>query len=161
MTLRNQGEQRTRFAVRIAVPWLTVTPADGALAPGESVDLRFSLDSLQAPQGEGMTTVRVAGRGRTLEIEVRAQVANPPPVISDATRLSTPPCEDGVTTTVSATVTDDTGLAAVTLRWTTPDGAEGGQARRPCALRAPRSRCPFAGAPRSRAASSSWWASPR
>lgn len=120
-TVQNRTGADLTFTVEVDVPYLTVEPAEGTLARGETADLTFTLDRSAAPEGRSVTTVRVVSRVGTAEVDVAADVVRAPAIsdlAADPAEVSPAPCEDGVTrTTLSAVVADDSGVGSVVARW--------------------------------------------
>jgi hypothetical protein len=118
-TIRNGGDEPLSWAADPSAPWLRVRPSSGSLDGGEQ--LRLSLTATRGGLPEGDAAARVAltwgGPARSLAVALRVErgpeisgpAASPP-------QISVAPCPPRITS-VSATVTDESGLSSVTLQW--------------------------------------------
>jgi DNA-directed RNA polymerase specialized sigma24 family protein len=129
--LRNEGDQPLTWTATVAVPSLVVNPASGTIPPGASAQVGLALDRASAPEGSFRHLVAIAaaeagGGGVT----VVADVEHPPAIsglgASPAT-LADGRCGPG-RATVSAAVSDESALGAVTVSWSQAGGESGSTA---------------------------------
>lgn len=116
--LANAGGSPVRFTARSRTSWLAVSTSGGTVAAGSSTGLRVVASRAGLGEGEHRGEVAVTWSGGTIVIAVRLTVARPPAI--GAIAASGTDC----TITVSAPVTDGTGVRSVQVRWS---GAVSGQ----------------------------------
>jgi hypothetical protein len=104
--LVNRSSKAVRWTAAADVPWLTVSPPSGALAPGGAVAVRIAAGP-GAPEGDVRASVHLTGTdGSTTVVRVETNVERPPDVA-----VTVAGC------VVSATVEDESGLGPVDLHW--------------------------------------------
>lgn len=120
----NVTERSLTYRVEVDVPWVTVTPSEGRLGPGEDAELSLAIDRSSAPEGEVVTTIRVLAGGAPTEINLEAEIPKGPEiagVVVDPPNLYVGTCGvEPSTSALSATVTGGTGDITVVAR--TPSG---------------------------------------
>lgn len=116
--LGNAGGSPVRFTARSRASWLAVSPAGGTVAAGSSTGLRVVASRAGLAEGTHRGEVAVTWSGGTIVVAVTLTVDRPPVVGAIAT--SGTDC----TITVSARVTDGSGVRSVQVRWS---GAVSGQ----------------------------------
>jgi hypothetical protein len=126
--LSNPGDQPVLWSATAVVDWVSVAPASGAIAGGDEVLVAVSLDRDRAPEGSLATTISVTGPGGSVGVAVTGTVDRPPRITGDAIDATAvypqgSACQPQVAT-VTATVTDGSGVASVVLGWRTPDRQE-------------------------------------
>lgn len=118
VVVSNTGEAALDFTAVSQDGWLTVTPPTGQLSGGESATLTLRATRSGLPEGRSTGTVVVSGAGTSLPVTVTATQERPPVVGAPVTGRA-PSCQLPVT----ASVTDESALASVTLHWSGPSGA--------------------------------------
>ncbi|MEV5003554.1 sigma-70 family RNA polymerase sigma factor [Nocardioides sp. LML1-1-1.1] len=116
--LTNAGGSPVPFTARSRASWLSVPTAGGTVAAGSSAGLRVVASRAGLGEGTHRGEVAVTWSGGTIVVTVTLSV-NRPPVV-DAIATSGTDC----TITVSAQVTDGSGVRSVQVRWS---GAVSGQ----------------------------------
>lgn len=137
LTFRNAGETELAWEARAEVPWLQLTPSVGTLAPGESGAVRVVLDRTLLGEGAHEETVAILVGEQEVAVIVRAVAPGTGPAIADVATnaqlleggggpfVYRAGCEPEQTAfTVSASVSDPSGLATVELVYVPPDGQE-------------------------------------
>jgi hypothetical protein len=118
LTIRNGGDDPLSWAADPSTPWLRVRPSSGRLDGGGQARLILSATRDGLPEGDADARVELTWGGPARSVPVALRVEHPPE-ISDLTasppRITVPPC--ATTTLVGATVTDESSLSSVTLRW--------------------------------------------
>jgi RNA polymerase sigma factor (sigma-70 family) len=118
LTLRNGGDEPLSWAADPSTPWLRVGPSSGRLDGGEQARLSLTATRDGLPEGDADAQVELTWGGAARSVAVALRVEHPPE-ISDLTasppQITVAPC--ATTTLVGATVTDESGLSSVTLRW--------------------------------------------
>lgn len=125
--LRNTGGSPLRYETAPQVPWLTVDHIDGDLAPGSSRDLWVMVDRGDLPEGEHRATLMITSGADDVAVEVTVRVERAPIIEQTAAypdTITTPGCPQD-STSVSAIVTDESDLDAVTVAWQAADGSTG------------------------------------
>jgi hypothetical protein len=150
-TLRNVGDAPLVWTASPVGRFIAVAPGSGTLPPGGTARVGVVLDRLDAPEGPLDQVVAVdAGDAGAVQVPVRGAVARPPIAGNPTVALPTirvVGCTDPVSTAVSVTVTDDSGVAAAVLRWDGPGAIGTGEAPMVVADdRATGTLGPFAGA---------------
>lgn len=149
-TLRNEGNGPLVWTAAPVGRFIAVAPATGALPPGGTARVGVVLDRLDAPEGPLDQVVAIdAGDAGAAQVPVRGAVARPPIAGNPTAALPTirvAGCAEPVSTAVSVTVTDDSGVAAAVLRWDGPGATGTGEAPMVVAAdRATGTLGPFAG----------------
>jgi len=123
VTLANTGGISTDWSSSHGNPVYQLSPSSGTLAPGAEVDIAITLNRSGLDEGDIPDQVMFAsdGTGTTLTLAAAVEV---PPVIGTVTvsrRLifAGDFCSVPQTTTVTASVQDDSGLSSVTAWWGT------------------------------------------
>jgi RNA polymerase sigma factor (sigma-70 family) len=127
LALRNDGGQPLTFRVAPDAAWAAATPAQGTLDPGTQQAVTLSVDRRELAEGTTEGTVTVRSDGGDATVTVRVVTERPPTVTGAATadrELGVRGCGTD-RTTASATITDESGVAAASLEWTGPDGQGG------------------------------------
>jgi RNA polymerase sigma factor (sigma-70 family) len=118
LTVRNGGDEPLSWAADPSTPWLRVRPSSGRLDGGGQARLNLSATRDGLPEGDADARVELTWGGPARSVSVALRVEHPPE-ISDLTasppQITVPPC--ATTTLVGATVTDESSLSSVTLRW--------------------------------------------
>ena len=118
VTVRNGGDEPLSWAADPSTPWLRAGPSSGRLDGGEQARLSLTATRDGLPEGDADTRVELTWGGAARTVAVALRVEHPPE-ISDLTasppQITVAPC--ATTTLVGATVTDESSLSSVTLRW--------------------------------------------
>jgi RNA polymerase sigma factor (sigma-70 family) len=120
LTVRNDGEEPLSWAADPSTDWLRVRPATGRLDGGDQVRLRLSAARDGLPEGDADAQVEFSWGGpvRSVAVALRAEHL---PDISDVSatpgQIFAAPCADDTTALVEASVTDESPLSSVALRW--------------------------------------------
>jgi RNA polymerase sigma factor (sigma-70 family) len=121
LTVRNGGDEPLSWAADPSATWLRVSPSSGRLDGGEQARLTLSATRDGLPEGNADARVELAWGGPARSVAVALRVEHPPEISGlSATQgeLFASPCSRAPTTTpVQATVTDESPLSSVTLRW--------------------------------------------
>ena len=121
LTLRNGGEEPLSWAADPSATWLRVSPSSGRLDGGEQARLTLSAARDGLPEGAADARVELTWAGPARSVAVALRVGRPPEISGlSATQgeLFASPCSRAPTTTpVQATVTDESPLSSVALRW--------------------------------------------
>jgi RNA polymerase sigma factor (sigma-70 family) len=119
LTVRNGGGEPLSWTASPSAPWLRVNPSAGHLDGGQRARLTLSATRDGLPEGDADARVELTWDGPTRAVAVALRVERPPAIgdlSASPPQIFTGPCTP-TTTLVEATVTDDSGLSAVTLRW--------------------------------------------
>ena len=104
--LTNRSDVAVEWEAEADVTWLRIEPADGALEPGATTELRVAVTS-SAPEGPARAAVRISGAdGSAAVVRLSTTVERPPEVAATATG-----CD------ISVTVEDEGEVRAVELHW--------------------------------------------
>jgi hypothetical protein len=120
LTVRNGGDERLTWTADPSAPWLRVSPASGALDGGERARLTLSATRDGLPEGEADARVELTWGGPARSVAVALRVEHPPDIsglTASPPQLSAAPCAQATTTLAGATVTDESAVSSVTLRW--------------------------------------------
>jgi hypothetical protein len=121
LTVRNGGDEPLSWAAAPSATWLRVSPSSGRLDGGERARLTLSAARGGLPEGDADARVELSWGGPARSVAVALRVEHPPEIsglAAVAGELFTSPCGRAPTTTlVQATVTDESPLSSVTLRW--------------------------------------------
>jgi hypothetical protein len=118
LTLGNGGEKPLSWTAATSVPWLRVSPASGRLDGGERASVSVSASRDGLPEGDADGTVALDWDGPTRAVPVALSVERPPEIgglAASPAQIRVPPCAPA-STTVRATVSDESGLASVMLQ---------------------------------------------
>jgi RNA polymerase sigma factor (sigma-70 family) len=119
LTVRNGGGAPLSWTASPSAPWLRVSPSAGRLDGGQRARLTLSATRDGLPEGDADARVGLTWDGPTRAIAVALRVEHPPAIgdlSASPPQIFTGPCTP-TTTLVEATVTDESGLSSVTLRW--------------------------------------------
>jgi hypothetical protein len=120
LTVRNGGDERLTWTADPSAPWLRVSPASGTLDGGERARLTLSATRDGLPEGEADARVELTWGGPARSVAVALRVEHPPDIsglTASPPQLSAAPCAQATTTLAGATVTDESAVSSVTLRW--------------------------------------------
>lgn len=119
--LRNDGDESTDWLSAVDLPAVSVTPAGGLIAGGETLTITVNLDRTQLVEGQTEARMIVMSPESTIPIAVFASFfENPivqPPQLSVTEVFARGGSCIPLRTTVSVVVTDSSDLASVVLRW--------------------------------------------
>jgi RNA polymerase sigma factor (sigma-70 family) len=119
LTVRNGGGEPLSWTASPSAPWLRVSPSAGRLDGGQRARLTLSTTRDGLPEGDADARVELTWDGPTRAVAVALRVERPPAIgdlSASPPQIFTGPCTP-TTTLVEATVTDESGLSSVTLRW--------------------------------------------
>ena len=119
LTVRNGGDEPLSWAAAPSTPWLGVRPSSGRLDGGEQARLSLSATRDGLPEGDADARVELTWGGAARSVAVALRVEHPPEISdlgASPPQIAVAPCVP-TTTLVGATVTDESGLSSVTLRW--------------------------------------------
>ena len=119
LTVRNGGDEPLSWAADPSTPWLRVRPSSGRLDGGEQARLSLSATRDGLPEGDADARVELTWGGAARSVAVALRVEHPPEISdlgASPPQIAVAPCVP-TTTLVGATVTDESGLSSVTLRW--------------------------------------------
>ena len=129
LEIANDGDAPLSWTADASPDVFSVTPATGWVAPGATVRATVRLNRPAAAEGRVEGVVRVDSDGGRRDVRLTGSVIHAPVVAGvtvDNPRLARPPCSvDPTVAAVSATVTDETGVDSVVLRWRDATGAAG------------------------------------
>jgi RNA polymerase sigma factor (sigma-70 family) len=121
LTVRNGGDEPLSWAADPSATWLRVSPSSGRLDGGDQARLTLSATRDGLPEGDADARVELAWGGPARSVAVALRVERSPEIsglAAVAGELFTSPCARAPTTTpVQATVSDESPLSSVTLRW--------------------------------------------
>jgi RNA polymerase sigma factor (sigma-70 family) len=120
LTVRNGGDEPLSWTADPSAPWLRVSPSSGRLDGGEQARLTLSATRDGLPEGDADVRVELTWDGPTRSVGVALRVEHPPEIsglAASPSQIFVAPCDRATTTLVSATVTDESALSSVTLRW--------------------------------------------
>lgn len=127
VSIANGGGTASTWSTTGAPSWLSLSPSTGTLAPGQSQQVRVSIDRARAPEGDLSVAVAFGWSGRSSPLTVTATVDRPPVVTelrSSEPTVYTDGCKPSQTE-LSASVGDESGLKSVTVNWYTSAGQKG------------------------------------
>jgi hypothetical protein len=119
LTVRNAGGEPLSWTANPSAPWLRVSPSTGRFDGGRQARLTLSATRDGLPEGEADARVELTWDGPTRSVAVALRVEHPPEIgglSASPPQIFTSPCTQ-TTTLVEATVTDESALSSVTLRW--------------------------------------------
>jgi hypothetical protein len=119
LTVRNGGGEPLSWTATPSAPWLRVSPSAGRLDGGQQAGLTLTATRDGLPEGDAGTRVQLTWDGPTRSVAVALRVEHPPEIgglSASPPQIFTGPCTP-TTTLVEATVTDESALSSVTLRW--------------------------------------------
>lgn len=97
-----------------------MSPSSGRLDGGEQARLTLSATRDGLPEGDADARVELTWDGPARSVGVALRVEHPPEIsglAASPSQIFVAPCDRATTTLVSATVTDESALSSVTLRW--------------------------------------------
>jgi hypothetical protein len=113
LAIANRSSKPVDWTAQSDMPWLSLTPASGRLAPKASTTVTVT-ELRSAPEGSVRAEIRVsAGDGSTAAAEMAGDLERPPDVSASA---------DGCTVTADAEDASD--VTAVVLHWRVSTGVE-------------------------------------
>jgi hypothetical protein len=120
LTVRNNGDEALSWAADPSTDWLRVRPATGRLDGGDQARLTLSATRDGLPEGDADARVDLTWGGPARSVAVALRVEHLP-AVSDLSatpgRIFTDPCPSDTTTRIEASVTDESPLSSVALRW--------------------------------------------
>jgi hypothetical protein len=120
LTVRNGGDEPLTWTADPSARWLRVSPSSGRLDGGEQARLTLSATRDGLPEGDADARVELTWDGPARSVAVALRVEHPPEISgleASPPQISVAPCAQATTTLVGATVTDESALSSVTLRW--------------------------------------------
>jgi RNA polymerase sigma factor (sigma-70 family) len=122
LTVRNGGDEPLSWTADPSTAWLRVSPSSGRLDGGEQARLTLSATRDGLPEGDADGRVELTWGGPARSVAVALRVERGPEIddISASLRqIFVEPCtpRTPTITQVQATVTDESAISAVTLRW--------------------------------------------
>jgi RNA polymerase sigma factor (sigma-70 family) len=119
LTVRNGGREPLSWTASPSASWLRVSPSAGRLDGGQQAGLTLTATRAGLPEGDADARVQLTWDGPTRSVAVALRVEHPPEIgglSASPPQIFTGPCTP-TTTLVEATVTDESALSSVTLRW--------------------------------------------
>jgi Viral BACON domain len=120
LTVRNNGDEPLSWAADPSTDWLRVRPATGRLDGGDQARLTLSATRDGLPEGDADARIDLSWGGPVRSVVVALRVENLPD-ISDVSatpdQIFAAPCSADTTALVEASVTDESPLSSVALRW--------------------------------------------
>jgi hypothetical protein len=120
LTVRNGGDEPLSWAADPSTDWLRVRPATGRLDGGDQARLTLSATRAGRPEGDADARVELSWGGPVRSVAVALRVEHLPD-ISDVSaspgQIFAAPCSADTTALVEASVTDESPLSSVALRW--------------------------------------------
>ncbi|MEO6472220.1 MAG: sigma-70 family RNA polymerase sigma factor [Aeromicrobium sp.] len=118
VTLTNPGGLTVGYQVASGSDWLSASPAGGSIDPGKSA--RVDISAARSKVGEGKSTSNIVvtwkGGRATVKVSLEEERA---PIVGRPSAGPNPSCN----VPVSVSVSDESGLNSVILRWTGPSGS--------------------------------------
>jgi RNA polymerase sigma factor (sigma-70 family) len=116
----NTGDLPVSYRVSSGTRWLSVAPATGEVAGGGSARIAIRADRSKVRVGRSTGSILIAWDGGSVKVSVSLE--EHAPAVGAPQAEANPSCRQR-TVSVTARVTDASGLASVTLTWTGPNGA--------------------------------------
>jgi hypothetical protein len=119
LTVRNGGGEPLSWTATPSASWLRISPSAGRLDGGQQARLTLTAVRDGLPEGNADARVQLTWDGPTRSVAVALRVERPPEIgglSASPAQIFTGPCAP-TTTSVQATVTDESALSSVTLRW--------------------------------------------
>ena len=116
--LSNGGGLPVHYTASTEAPWLDLSPTTGQIDGGRGTDLVLTADRSALPEGAADATLTLAWDHGTATVQVKIDVERPPEITSYQFT------ERGCDAYAAAQVTDESGLASVSLVWTRPSSGE-------------------------------------
>jgi Viral BACON domain len=119
LTVRNGGDEPLSWTADPSAAWLRVSPAGGRLDGGERARLTLTATRDGLPEGDTDARVELAWDGPARSVPVALRVEHAPEIgglEAAFPRIFVGPCTP-TTTAAQATVTDESALSSVSLRW--------------------------------------------
>jgi RNA polymerase sigma factor (sigma-70 family) len=122
LTVRNGGDEPLSWTADPSAAWLRVSPSSGRLDGGEQARITLSATRDGLPEGDADGRVELTWGGPARSVVVALRVERGPEIgdLSASLRqVFVEPCtpRTPTITQVQATVTDESAISAVTLRW--------------------------------------------
>lgn len=118
VTLTNSGGLPVDYRAAAGAGWLSASPSTGRLAAGASAKVAIKADRGDVGEGGSSGTIDVTWPGGRSQVKV-SLVEERAPSIGRPSTGSNPSCE----VPVKVSVSDDSGLSSVILRWSGPNGS--------------------------------------
>ena len=118
ISISNPGDLPVTFAVSTGSRWLKVSPAQSSLGGSATSTISVRADRQQVAEGRSNGAVRIRWDGGSARVLVSLTQERDPKIGLPRTGTA-PSC----TPTVTAPVSDESGLTTVTLTWTGPGGS--------------------------------------
>jgi RNA polymerase sigma factor (sigma-70 family) len=113
----NSGGEPLSWTATADADWISISPASGELEGGSTTTLTITAVRSRLPEGRSTGSVVISGAGQSRTVTVTATEERDPVVGAPSTGAN-PSCQVPVT----ASVSDESGLASVTLFWSGPSG---------------------------------------
>jgi hypothetical protein len=130
LSITNQGDAPLSWSVASVGPsGFSAFPTSGTVEPGSRNDTRVAFSRTSLPEGPIEGTLQITSNGGGASVDLRGTVARPPVIDAQAgsDTLGRAPCSARPTTTsVRATITDEAGVASVSLFGRNANGASTG-----------------------------------
>ncbi|WP_392390647.1 hypothetical protein [Nocardioides sp. L-11A] len=117
--MSNAGGTALDYTVKPRVAWLSLSRTSGSLGAGAETGLTVTADRSSLGEGSSTGTVAVSWSGGTVVLSVQVTV-DQPPVIGPISVGGPADCSGR---TLTATVTDGSGLQSVRVAWTGNSGS--------------------------------------
>lgn len=119
VTLTNSGGQSASYRLTTTTDWLSATPKTGSVDAGASLAIALHADRTKVREGVSVGNIFIAwGEGRAA-VQVSLDDEHGPTVGRPSTAAN-PSCS----VPVKVSVSDESGLASVILRWSGPGGSD-------------------------------------
>lgn len=119
ITLTNTGGLPVDYRLTSSAAWLSASPSTGRVEAGASSQLAVRADRGDVREGSSSGVIGISWATSSAQVKVSLVEENKPVVGRLATEAN-PSCDD---VAVSASVTDESRLSSVTLRWSGPSGS--------------------------------------
>jgi RNA polymerase sigma factor (sigma-70 family) len=119
-TVANTGDLPLVYTVSSRSRWLQVSPIGGKLGGGSDTRVTVGVDREDVPEGRSTGSVVLSWDGGSATVRVTL-VEERGPVVGRPNASAAPSCNQP-TVRVTATVTDESALDTVRLRWSGPNG---------------------------------------
>jgi P pilus assembly chaperone PapD len=119
LTVRNGGDEPLSWTADPSAAWLRVSPSSGRLDGGEQARVTLSATREGLPEGDADGRVELAWGGPARSVVVALRVERGPEIgdlSAQFPRIFIGRCTP-TTTRVDATVTDESAISSVTMRW--------------------------------------------
>lgn len=119
ITLTNTGGLPVDYRLTSSAAWLTASPSTGRVEAGASSRLAVRADRGDVREGSSVGTIGISWATGSAQVKVSLVEERDPKVGQPSTEAN-PSCDD---VAVSASVTDESRLSSVVLRWSGPSGS--------------------------------------